>query len=177
MDAVGQNAFERKYRFGYSFKNPKVVKTPYRPKHDPWFKVEWASYGPTQVKEDIWKQSKLPEYPAVWRRASKRVHVEKLGIDGSLEMSGFNELGQAPGPTDKSGTTEGRNVWGFLENIATRAGDIVMQREQTKLAQAQAELQSRMQAMMPMVQGVVSYWPWILGIGVLGVGAYMVARR
>jgi hypothetical protein len=113
----------------------------------------------------------------VWRRASKRAHIEKLGVDSSLEMSGFNELGQAPGPTDKSGTTEGRNVWGFLENIATRAGDIVMQREQTKLAQAQAELQSRMQAMMPMVQEAVSYWPWILGIGVLGVGAYMVARR
>lgn len=177
MDFVGQDALEARYRFGYSIKNPKIVKTPYRVKKDPWFKMKWAAYGPAQVKEEIWNQSKLPEYPAVWRRATKRMNEEKLGLSGHVEMGNFHELGQAPGPTDKPGTTQERSIWGFLENIVTKGSDIVMAREQTKLAQAQAELQARMQAFMPTVQEAVSYWPWVLGVGALGVGVYMYSRR
>lgn len=179
MDRVGQDALDIKYRFGYSIKNPKLVKSPYVVKKDPWFKMKWAPYGPSEVKQDIWNRGKLPTYPSVWRRAGKSVNLERLGLSGVGEIVSYNELGQVPGPTDRPGVTQGRNVWGLLESVATKVGDIIMSREQTKLMQAQAELQVRSQSFFSPTfgQDTSSYWPWVLGIGALGVGVYMFSRR
>lgn len=179
MNAVGQIALDHRYRFGYSFKNPRVVKRVTEVKSEPWFKMVWAPQGPSEVKEEIWKGGKLPEYPAVWRRASKRMHVEKLNVDASqLEMPSFNELGQVPGPTDKVSTTE-RGFWGSLENILSKTGDIILAREQAKIAKAQAETSAISARLQPITEAVTSpnVVPWIIGVGVLGVGLYIVFRR
>ncbi len=179
MDVVGQIALDHRYRFGYSFRNPRIIKRVTEVKPEPWFKMKWAPQGPTQVRAKIWKSGRLPEYPSVWRRAAKRVHVEKLeGYVSRLEMPSFYELGQAPGPTEKVPTTE-RGFWGLLENILIKTSDILVAREQAKTAKVQAEAAARLE---PIKAGVFStgetnMMPWLVGLGVLGIGAYMVFRR
>jgi hypothetical protein len=166
MNAIGQDALDSKYRFGYSFKNPKLVKRATEVKPYPWFEMNWASEGPTQKKDRLFREGKLAKYPAVWRRAAKSNMVKKLGVSKSVELQGFDELGQAPSASTVS--TVERGFWGSLENILTKTADIIATREQAKIAQAQAEIAARTPTQM--VMGTVqSNWPIIL-IGTLAVG-------
>lgn len=187
MNAIGQDALDEKYRFGYSFKNPRVVKRVDNVKPFPWFEMDWATKGPTQVKEEMFRSGKLARYPSVWRRASKRMHRDRLGdIDERIienrsefervELPDFQELGQAPGPTDKQGTTTGRDFFGVLTSTLTKASDILVAREQSKIAQAQAETSMRLSPGM-FYQTAQDNWVWVVGGGLVLIGAYMLWRK
>ncbi|MEM4360115.1 MAG: hypothetical protein QXT45_06265 [Candidatus Bilamarchaeaceae archaeon] len=173
-NAIGQDALDSKYRFGYSFKNPQLVKKAARAKPYPWFKMIWAPEGPTQKREQLFKEGKLAKYPAVWRRSAKHKTVSKLGVNKDVELQGFDELGQAPGPTTIS--TVERGFWGSLENILTKTADIIAKREEAKIAEAQAKVA----AMMPVrtvTETAQTYWPIVLVLGLGGIGLYMMMRR
>lgn len=175
MEPVGQDAYDKlTYRFGYSFRNPKYVNVPYEAKPEPWFRMRWAAQGPSEVKSKIWRSGRIVRYPSVWRRAGKRANIERLGVDvDRTELHNFNELGQAPGPADKVADT-GRNWWGSLENIVSKTADILISQQQAKIARAQSEISARMPVI---VEQTSTYFPWVVGIGILGTGAYFMLRR
>lgn len=180
------------YRFGYSFENPRLVRKATQAKSEPWFKMKYAPQGPTQVRRDLFNSGKLANYPSIWRRAAKRVHKERLSglsdIDEriienasefeSVELPDFEELGQAPGPTVRKPVTQERSFWGSLQSMLTKTSDVLIQREQTKQAMAQAEIVARTQptGFIPTLTDGVN-WPIIGLIGVGGLLIYSVMNR
>lgn len=137
LGKLGVDSIEKvPYRIGYSFRNPSVVKkaTQYR---KPFWEMNYAAYGPSQVRADFWKSKKLNRFPSVWRRAAKMGAVNGLGdIEERVEMPDFYELGQAPGPTEGSVTGQvERSPLGTLMNLALTGVQTVMT-EQNKLDMA-----------------------------------------
>lgn len=172
---IGQDALDEKYRFGYSFKNPRVVKSVGDVKPYPWFQVDWGTKGPIQTREELFRNGELNKYPAVWRRGAKRMHRSKLGDFERVELPDFQELGQAPGPTSVQSTVN-RGFWGSLTNVLTKTTDVMAMREQAKIAQAQAEISARIPITTTIVETAQTYWPVLL-IGGGAVLYMMIGRR
>lgn len=157
------------YRIGYSFRNPELVKPVTKTNTRPYFAMDWAIKGPTQVKEELFKSGKLQRLPEVWRRAAKLNNVEGLGVVGNRrELPSFNELGEAPGPTDKATVTSStsRDGWGFLDNLIKTAGGVISQSQQLEMAKAQAQAQRTPYS--PYGTGQYGVYPSSDGIGALG---------
>jgi len=169
------------YRIGYSFRNPQTVKHVTKTRERPYFAMDWAIKGPTQVKEELYQKGVLQRYPTVWRRAAKGMAVKELGVVGNrTELPNFQELGAAPGPTDKetSTSTVSRSVFGFLDNMVKTAGGLIGQSQQMEIARAQAQQYPTVlpQFFTPGGDGI-----GMLGIaaivGVLGVGTFLYMRN
>jgi len=65
-----------------------------------------------------------------------------MGVVGNRkELPSFEELGQAPGPTDKETVTSdvSRSPWGFLDNMIKTAGGLISQSQQLEITRAQAQ--------------------------------------
>lgn len=169
------------YRIGYSFRNPTVVKPLTQTRERPYFSMDWAMKGPTQVKEELYQRGVLQRYPTVWRRAAKAINVKELGVVGNrTELPNFEELGQAPGPTDKVTTTSevGRGVFGFLDNMIKTAGGLISQSQQLEIAKAQAQqYPTGLPQFFTPTSGGIGMLGWTAIIGVVGVGAYMFMRN
>lgn len=169
------------YRIGYSFRNPTIVKQLTRTRVEPYFAKDWTMKGPTQVKAELFEKGVLQRYPTVWRRAAKGMAIKELGVVGNrTELPSFQELGQAPGPTDKATTTSevDRSPWGFLNNMIKTAGGLISQSQQMEIARAQAQ---QYPAAMPQFftpgGGGIGMLGYLAIASVLGVGAYMYIRR
>jgi len=169
------------YRIGYSFRNPRLVKPVTRTRERPFFAMDWAIKGPTQVKEELYKSGVLQKYPTVWRRAAKGMAVSGMGVVGNrTELPSFEELGQAPGPTDKETVTSdvSRSPWGFLDNMIKTAGGLISQSQQLEIARAQAQQSpTGLPQFFTPGEGGLGMLGWTAIIGVVGVGAYMFMRN
>ena len=130
------------YRIGYSFRNPTIVKQLTKTRVRPYFAKDWGMKGPTEVKAELFKEGVLQRYPTVWRRAAKGMAVNGMGVVGNRkELPSFDELGAAPGPTDKatSSSEVSRGVFGFLDNMIKTAGGLISQSQQLEIQRAQAQ--------------------------------------
>jgi len=177
------------YRIGYSFRNPVLVKPVTRTRERPYFALDWAIKGPTQVKEELFKKGVLQKYPTVWRRAAKGKALGKLKGPGGLggvvgnrkELPSFEELGQAPGPTDKKTVTSetGRSFFGFLDNMIKTAGGLISDSQQLEIARAQAQIYptGMPQFFTPQEGGGLGLLGWTVILGGLGTGVYLFMRR
>jgi hypothetical protein len=170
------------YRIGYSFRNPAILKPVTRTRERPYFSMDWAIKGPAQVKEELYKSGVLQRFPSTWRRSAKAMNVSGLGVVGNRrELPDFNELGAAPGPTDKetvnSSTT--RDFLGFLQNSIKDVGAAIGQSQQLEIlrAQAQGPYATRMPiSYMPTSDGIGALG-WAAIIGAIGIGTFMYVRR
>ena len=170
------------YRIGYSFRNPDLIKPVTRTREQPYFAMNWAG-SVTQKKEDLYKKGTLQRFPSTWRRAAKAMAVQGLGVVGQRrELPNFQELGEAPGPTDVTTTTSStsRDVFGFLNNLITQAGGAIAQSQQMDIvkAQAQGPYATRLpQFFTPGAAGGMGTLSWMLvGVGVVSVGALFYMR-
>lgn len=170
------------YRIGYSFRNPTVVKKLTHTRERPFFAMDWAIKGPAQVKDELFKTGILQRYPTVWRRAAKAMAVNGMGVVGNRrELPNFQELGQAPGPTDKETVTSdvSRSPFGFLENMIKTAGGLIGQSQQLEIQRAQAQSGYGYTGLPNFYTpgGGLGIMSWVAILGVAGVGAYMFMRN
>jgi hypothetical protein len=169
------------YRIGYSFRNPQVVKSVTRTRERPYFAMDWAIKGPTQVKEELFKSGVLQRYPTVWRRAAKGMAVNGMGVVGNrTELPNFQELGEAPGPTDKEtvNTNIYRDAMGLLHNSIKDVGGLILQSQQLEITKAQAQqYPTGLPQFFTPGGGGIGMLGWTAIIGVVGVGAYMFMRN
>jgi len=169
------------YRIGYSFRNPTVVAPLTRTRERPFFGMDWAVKGPTQVKEELWNKGVEQRYPTVWRRAAKAIPIKSLGVVGNrTELPSFSELGEAPGPTDKATTTSevDRSPWGFLDNMIKTAGGLIQTSQQMEIQRAQAQMYPNyMPQFFTPGGGGLGTLGWAALIGVAGVGVFMFMRN
>jgi len=165
------------YRIGYSFRQPRVVRGVTRTNTRPFFAMDWAIKGPSQVKEELYKKGELKRFPSVWRRAAKSMNVSGLGVVGNRrELPSFEELGAAPGPTDKEtvNTDVNRSVFGFLENMIKTTGGAIAQSQQLEImrAQAQGPYATGLPRFFTPSEGGLGMIGWLAIAGTLGAGAY-----
>jgi len=170
------------YRIGYSFRQPQIVKPITRTNTRPYFAMDWAIKGPSQVKEELYKKGVLQKFPSVWRRAAKSMNVAGLGVVGNRrELPSFQELGAAPGPTDKEtvNTDVGRSVFGFLENMIKTTGGVIAQSQQMEIARAQAQgpYATGLPRFFTPSEGGLGMLGWAAIVGTLGVGAFLYMRN
>lgn len=169
------------YRIGYSFRNPQVVKHVTKTRERPYFAMDWAIKGPTQVKEELFKSGVLQRYPTVWRRAAKGMAVNGMGVVGNrTELPNFQELGAAPGATDKTTTSSdvSRSGWGFLDNMIKTAGGLIGQSQQLEIQRAQAQQypMGLPQFFTPGGDGI-GMLGWTAIVGVLGIGTFIFLKN
>jgi len=169
------------YRIGYSFRNPDIIKPVTRTREQPFFAMNWVG-SVTQKKEDLYKKGVLHRFPSVWRRSAKSMAVSGLGVVGNRrELPNFQELGAAPGPTDKEtvNTNVFRDVMGFLQNGIKVIGGEIDQSQKMEIARAQA--QGPYATMLPRYfnpsEGGLGYVGWIAILGTLGVGTFFYMRN
>lgn len=173
------------YKPGISFTNPKMVKIAAPVRSNPWF-YEEKGVGPLSASSKLrrWDgTTQLNRYTPVWNRVAKQRNMQKL--NGNYEpMLSMQELGAAPPATSESTTT--RSPLGFLESLisvvgqgATGVMDVMTQQNVQKQQVAQAQTQSYMARFMSPFggSGSDSTWLYLLGAGVLGVGAFMYFRK
>lgn len=170
------------YRIGYSFRQPRVVKPVTQTNMRPFFAMDWAIKGPSQVKEELYKRGMLQKFPSVWRRAAKSMAVNGLGVVGNRrELPSFEELGAAPGPTDKEtvNTDVGRSAFGFLENLIKTTGGVIAQSQQMEIARAQAQgpYATGLPRFFTPSEGGLGMLGWAAIVGTLGVGAFLYMRN
>jgi hypothetical protein len=169
------------YRIGYSFRNPVMVKPLTMTRERPYFGMDWAVKGPTQVKEELYNKGTLQRYPTVWRRAAKAIPVRSLGVVGNrTELPSFQELGEAPGPTDAVTTTSAvdRSPWGFLDNMIKTAGGLISQAQQVEIQKAQAQQYPYgMPQFFTPGGGGLGTLGWMAVLGAAGVGVFMFMRN
>lgn len=177
------------YRIGYSFRQPQMIKTVTKTRERPYFAMDWAIKGPSQVKEELYQSGVLQRYPTVWRRAAKTMNIEKLngnsgkgGVVGNRrELPNFQELGEAPGPTDKATTSSEvtRSDSGFLNNMIKMAGGLIDQSQKLEImkAQAQATQNTRLPQFFTAGGGGLGMVGWVAILGTVGVGAFLYIRN
>lgn len=173
------------YRIGYSFRQPKLLKPVTVTRERPYFAMDWAIKGPSQVKEELYKKGTLQRFPTVWRRAAKQMNVQGLGVVGNRrELPSFSELGEAPGPTDKATTTSdvGRDFFGFLSNTIKSVGGAISQSQQLEVLKAQAQAQQAGRTTLPTFftpqsGGGIGLLGWVAIASVLGVGTVIYMRN
>jgi hypothetical protein len=169
------------YRIGYSFRNPELVKPLTQTRTRPYFATDWAMKGPTQVKEELFKGGTLQRYPTVWRRAAKAIPVKSLGVVGNrTELPNFQELGEAPGPTDKETVTSNiyRDAMGLLQNTIKDVGGLIQGSQQLEIQRAQAQVYpSTYPQFFTPGGGGLGMLGWAAIVGGVGIVAFMYMRN
>jgi hypothetical protein len=135
-------------------------------------------------KDDLWNGGSMQRFPTVWRRSAKAMATQGLGVVGNRrELPSFNELGEAPGPTDAETTTSStsRDFFGFLNNSIKTIGGVMAQGQQVEIARAQAQMSQRYtlpQFFTPGAAGGMGTMAWALvGVGVVSLGALLYMRK
>jgi hypothetical protein len=110
------------------------------------------------------------------------MNVSGLGVVGNRrELPSFEELGEAPGPTDKAtvNTDVGRSVFGFLNNLITTTGGAIAQSQQLEImkAQAQGPYATGLPRYFNPSEGGMGMLGWLAIAGTLGAGAYFYMRN
>jgi hypothetical protein len=169
------------YRIGYSFRQPALVKPVTVTRRRPYFAMNWAG-SVDEKKRNLYNKGVLQRFPSTWRRAAKSMAVAGLGVVGNRrELPNFNELGDAPGPTDKETTTSStsRDAFGFLDNIIKTTGSLISQSQQLEIAKAQTQgaYAMRLPQFFNPSTGGLGFTGWIAILGVAGVGVYFFMRR
>jgi hypothetical protein len=169
------------YRIGYSFRNPQLVKPVTKTAKRPYFAMDWQA-SVNKRKEDLYKTGKLQKFPSIWRRSAKAIAVQGLGVVGNRrELPSFQELGAAPGPTDKEtvNTNVSRDFMGFLQNAIKDVGGVIQQSQQLEIAKAQS--QSPYATQFPQFYnpntGGMGTLGWAMIVGTVGIGAFMYLRN
>jgi hypothetical protein len=140
-------------------------------------------WGPRSVNKG-WDSGKLKQYASLWRRESKISAVDGLGVVGNRrELPSFDELGEAPGPTDNNTTTStvSRSVFGMLDNAIKTVGGFVANKQNLEMIKAQGQADMRSEYMPRYSSSSSSSWfgeMSMLGLGALGVGVigYFIMR-
>jgi hypothetical protein len=169
------------YRIGYSFRQPDIVKPVTRTNKRPYFAVDWAA-SVNKKKQDLYKSGVLQRFPSTWRRSAKSMAVAGLGVVGNRrELPNFQELGQAPGPTDKETTTSStsRDWTGFLQNTIKDVGGLIVQSQQMEIlkAQAQGPYATRLPVFYNPSTGGLGMFGYLAIAGVLGAGVFLYMRN
>jgi hypothetical protein len=169
------------YRIGYSFRNPALIKPVTRTRERPYFAMDWAA-SVTKKKEDLYKKGTLQRFPTVWRRSAKSMAVNGLGAVGNRrELPNFQELGQAPGPTDKEtvNTNIYRDAMGLLQNSLKDVGGLILQSQQMEIvrAQAQAPYATSLPRYFTPGEGGIGMLGLAAIVGTVGIGAFMYLRN
>jgi hypothetical protein len=169
------------YRIGYSFRNPTLLKPVTRTRERPYFAMDWAG-SVTKKKEDLYKKGVLQRFPSTWRRSAKAMAVSGLGVVGNRrELPNFQELGEAPGPTDKEtvNSTTSRDWLGFLQNSIKDVGGFIAQSQQLEIAKAQAQgpYAMRLPQFYNPSTGGLGVLGWAAIAGVLGIGTFIYMRN
>lgn len=168
------------YKIGYSFRQPEVVKLVTQTSRRPYFAIDW-DVSVMKKKQDLAKRPVLQRFPSIWRRAAKGKAIRTLGVVGNRkELPSFNELGEAPGPTDKETTSSSvtRSVFGFLDNMVKTTGGLITQSQQLEIQRAQAQQYPSMlpQAYLPS-SGGIGLLGWTAILGVIGASVYFYKSR
>jgi hypothetical protein len=159
-----------------------MVKPVTRTRERPYFAMDWAG-SVTEKKENLYKTGVLQRFPTVWRRSAKSMAVSGLGVVGNRrELPNFQELGQAPGPTDKEtvNTSTTRDWLGFLQNSIKDVGGLIQQSQQMEILKAQAQgpcATGLPQFFTPGATGGLGMLGWVTIIGTLGVGTFLYMRN
>lgn len=171
------------YRIGYSFRQPELVKPVTRTNKRPYFAVDWAA-SVQKRKEDLYKKGTLQRFPSTWRRSAKSMATQRLGVVGNRrELPNFQELGAAPGPTDKETTTSNiyRDAMGLLQNTIKDVGGLISQSQKMEIVRAQAQGSYATQLPRfydPAAAGGMGTLSWmIVGVGVVGLGTLWYMRN
>lgn len=169
------------YRIGYSFRQPKVLKPVTRTNVRPYFAKDWAMKGPTQVKEELYKSGVLQKFPSVWRRSAKAMNTKDLGVVGNRrELPSFEELGAAPGPTDKEtvNSTTVRDFLGFLQNSIKDVGGAISKSQELEIlrAQSQGPYATTLPRAYTPSEGI-GMIGWAAIVGAIGIGTFIFVRR
>jgi hypothetical protein len=169
------------YRIGYSFRQPEIVKPITKTNKRPYFAIDWAS-DVAKKKKDLRRGEVLQKFPSIWRRAAKGKAIRGLGVVGNRkELPSFQELGQAPGPTDKETTSSSvtRSVFGFLDNMIKTTGGLISQSQQLEIAKAQSQQYPTVlpQSYTPPQSGGIGMLGWVAIVAVLGTGTYFFMKR
>jgi hypothetical protein len=168
------------YRIGYSFRQPGLVKPVTVTRQRPYFAMNWAG-SVDEKKQNLYKSGVLQRFPSTWRRSAKSMAVAGLGVVGNRrELPDFNELGDAPGPTDKETTTSStsRDFFGFLDNTIKQAGGLIAQSQQLEIAKAQAQgPYARFLPNFYTPSTGIGVMGWVAIASVLGAGAYFMMKR
>ena len=136
----------------------------------------------SEKKENLYKKGVLQRYPTVWRRSAKAMNVSGLGVVGNRrELPNFQELGAAPGPTDKETTTSNiyRDGMGLLQNVIKDVGGFIAQSQQLEIAKAQAQgpYATRLPQFFTPGEGGLGMLGWTAILGTVGVGAFLFMRN
>lgn len=186
MPEPGMNeAADVLYKPGYSFTNPRLVKTAAPVRSNPWF-WEPKGVGPLSASNKLrrWENTpQLKEYSAIWNRQAKQRNMDRLGAYFH-DVPTMQELGAAPAASGETSAVV-RSSTGFLDNLLTTMGqaaggvtDMLTKQEAQKTQVAQARAQSYYSYLtQPFSSGGDSTWLLIAGVGILGVGAYLYFRR
>jgi hypothetical protein len=169
------------YRIGYSFRNPNLVKPVTRTRERPYFAMDWAG-SVTEKKENLYKSGVLQKFPSVWRRSAKAMNTSSLNVVGNRrELPNFEELGAAPGPTDKETVNSNvfRDVLGFLQNTIKDVGGVISESQKLEILRAQAQgpyANTMPMAYTPSSEGI-GMIGWAAIVGAIGIGTFMYIRR
>jgi hypothetical protein len=169
------------YRIGYSFRQPEIVKPVTRTNKRPYFAVDWAA-SVDKKKTDLRNKAILQRFPSIWRRAAKGKAIRSLGVVGNRkELPSFQELGEAPGPTDKATTSSevSRGAFGFLDNLITTTGGLIAQSQQLEITKARAQQYPTMlpQGYMPYSNSGIGVLGWTAIVAALGAGTYFFMKN
>lgn len=169
------------YRIGYSFRQPKIVKPVTHTNRRPYFAIDWAA-SVMKKKGDLSRKAVMQRFPSIWRRAAKGKAIRGLGVVGNRkELPSFQELGSAPGPTDKATTSSevSRGFFGFLDNMIKTTGGLISESQKLEMVKAQAQqYPTRLpQGYNPYDEGGIGMLGWLAIAGVLGTGTYLYMKR
>ena len=169
------------YRIGYSFRQPEIVKPLTKTNIHPYFTISWAS-SVAKKKQDLSRRGALAKFPSIWRRSAKAINVRGLGVVGNRrELPSFEELGEAPGPTDKATTSSevSRGVYGFLDNLIKTTGGLITQSQQLEIMRAQAQVSPTVlpQGYTHDTDAGIGTLGWVAIAGTLGAGVYFFMNR
>lgn len=166
------------YSPGISFENPQVVKTAAPVRLRPWFYQETALGPLTIVSKQVSFENdrQLHPYTPIWNRAFKERNMKRIGAY-SNEMPNFQELGEAPGPTETQSTTA-RDPLGFLTNLISKTGDIATGVTNTMLQNSSIKMQTN-QALIDTRFGQIdsANVKIAVGIGAAGLLAFYLWRK
>lgn len=167
------------YSPGISFENPGLARPAAPVRMRPWFYQETAIGPLTKVSKDTsWSADmQLHPYSPVWKRAYKDFNIERLGAFTNA-MPNFEQLGEAPGPTNV-GSSLTRDPLGFLSNAIAKGGDIATGYGNKMLQDATLKTQAAQSSINATFAQLSTANTWMIAVGIsaAGIAAYFLFKK